>query len=248
MKIDLNCDLGEGFPHDEELMPLITSANIACGGHAGDEATMRRTVALAQCHGVAIGAHPGFADRENFGRRELAITPEAVGVTLIEQVGRLREIARQMKTEVGHVKLHGALYNMVSRDRELALAVCDALQRLRPVPVLFALAGSELEKVSGERGLRTLSEAFADRTYRPDGSLTPRSDPHAVISDENEAISQVVTMLTTKTVQTVDGIHVPIRADTICVHGDGPRAVAFARRLRSELTAREFSLASYKRT
>ena len=230
--IDLNCDLGEGAGHDAELMPLITSANIACGAHAGDAATMRATVALARKHGVAIGAHPGFADRENFGRRELATTPDEVRALITTQTAALRDLG-----PVRHVKAHGALYNLAARDAGLAEAVVDAVQAVDPALILFALAGSELVRAGRERGLKVASEVFADRTYQRDGSLTPRSQPDALIHDEDAAVAQVLRMITAGVVRTTDGADVSIVADTVCLHGDGPHAVAFARRLRAELGA-----------
>ena len=228
--IDLNCDLGEGAGHDAELMPFITSANIACGAHAGDAATMRTTVALALKHGVAIGAHPGFADRPNFGRRELATTPDEVRALITAQTAALRALG-----PVRHVKVHGALYNLAAREPSLADAVADAVRAIDPALILFALAGSELVRAGRERGLKVASEVFADRTYQRDGSLTPRSQPNALIADENAAVAQVLRMITDGVVRAVDGTDVPIIADTICVHGDGSHAVAFARRLKGEL-------------
>ena len=179
-RIDLNCDLGEGAGRDAELMPLITSANIACGAHAGDEPTMRATVDLALRHGVAIGAHPGFADRAHFGRRDLSVTPAEAAELVRTQVQALEEIALQMGTIVHHVKLHGALYNMASRDRALANAIVGTAAVTGKEPMLYVLAGSRLEQAArARRGLRVVAEAFADRTYQPDGSLTPRSQPGA---------------------------------------------------------------------
>jgi UPF0271 protein len=232
MRIDLNCDLGEGAGHDAELMPLITSANIACGAHAGDEATMHATVGLAKKHGVAIGAHPGFADRANFGRRELTVTPDEVHELVLAQVRKLQRLG-----PVRHVKPHGALYNMVARDLALARAVVDAIYELDPRLILFGLAGSHLIAVAEACGLPVMSEVFADRTYQADGSLTTRSRPDALITDENLAIAQVLQMVREGKVRATDGTDVAIKADTICLHGDGAHPVAFARRLRQELAA-----------
>ena len=236
LRIDLNCDLGEGAGQDAELMPLITSANIACGAHAGDVATMRATVALAQRYGVAIGAHPGFADRENFGRRELVLSPVEAGELVFSQIQTLEKIASAMGSQVGHVKLHGALYNMASRDRVLAEAIVVVVSATEGNPALFVLAGSVLEKVARENGnFRVMAEVFADRTYQRDGSLTPRSSPDALIHDEEVAVAQVLRMVREGVVRATDGADVPIVADTVCLHGDGPNPVAFARRLRAEL-------------
>ena len=229
MRIDLNCDLGEGSGHDAVLMPLITSANIACGAHAGDLATMRETVALAQRHGVAIGAHPGFADRENFGRRDLALTPAEIRTTVREQIVMLRSIS-----PVRHVKPHGALYNMAARDATVAEAITSAVHEIDPLLIVFALANSELARASVNRGLRVSNEVFADRTYRRDGSLTPRSEPGAVIHDERVAVAQVLRIIREGVVRATDGTDIAIVADTVCVHGDGPSPVKFVQRLRAE--------------
>ena len=231
-RVDLNCDLGEGAGHDTELMPLITSANIACGAHAGDEATMRATLALAQRHGVAVGAHPGFADRENFGRRELPVGPDAVHELVLSQVRRLQRLG-----PVRHVKPHGALYNMAARDLSLARAVVDAVYEADPRLILFGLAGSHLIAVAEACGLPVVSEVFADRTYQADGSLTPRSQPNAIVTDENAAVAQVLRMVREGKVRATDGTDVAIKADTLCLHGDGAHPMEFARKLRQELAA-----------
>ena len=235
--IDLNCDLGEGGAHDAELMPLITSANIACGAHAGDGATMRTTVGLAQQHGVAIGAHPGFGDRENFGRREMALSPHEIRVLVREQVTALCALG-----PVRHVKAHGALYNLAAREVAVAAAVAEAIAAVDPALLIFALAGSAQMRVAEKLGLCSVSEVFADRTYQRDGSLTPRSRPDAMITNEDAAVAQVLRMLREGVVRATDGTDVPIQADTICLHGDGPHAVAFARRLNRELRAAGFRL------
>lgn len=230
--IDLNCDLGEGAPHDAELMALITSANIACGGHAGDLETMKKTVELARSHGVAVGAHPGFVDRENFGRVEQRLSRKTVSEFVRSQVEALRTLGL-----VTHVKPHGALYNLAARDREVAVAVVDGILAVDARLELYALAGSELVRVAREKGLRVAQEVFADRTYQRDGSLTPRSSSGALIRDASEAAAQVVRMVKEGVVRATDGTDVAIVADTVCVHGDGEHAVEFAQRLRSELLA-----------
>ena len=232
--IDLNCDLGEGAGHDAELMPLITSANIACGGHAGDEPTMRATVELALQHGVAIGAHPSFDDREHFGRREAPMAPVAARALVLAQIRTLELIVQSCGGRLVHVKPHGALYNMAARDAALARAVAEAVREVDPRLVLFALAGSQLLAAGRACGLHVASEVFADRTYQPDGSLTPRSRPKALIQNEDDAVAQVLRMVREGRVRAVDGSDVAIQADTVCVHGDGPHAVAFARRLARE--------------
>jgi len=236
--IDLNCDLGEGAGHDAELMGLITSANIACGAHAGDEATMRNAVVLALVHGVAIGAHPGFPDRENFGRLEKPVLPSAAGEWVRDQFGVLQKIAVGTGGRVGHLKLHGALYNMASRDRALAEAVVAAVRELVPRPALVALAGSVLEKVArSAAGVRVVSEVFADRAYEPDGSLTPRSRPGAVLQDEALVVARAIRLVGEGLVRSTAGSDVCLQAGTICLHGDTPRAATLARRLRREFRA-----------
>ena len=236
-RVDLNCDLGEGMGHDAELMPLINSANIACGAHAGDEATMRELVALAARHGVSAGAHPGYADRANFGRRELRISPADLRELIVRQVERLRGIGA-----VRHVKPHGALYNLAARDRAVADVIARAVEEVDRSLVLFGLAGSELVKAGRTHGLDVAEEVFADRRYEADGSLTSRTKPHAMITDEREMIAQTWQMVQTGTVRTIDGSSVKIVADTICLHGDGPNAVRFAQLLRNELLARGVEL------
>jgi UPF0271 protein len=230
--IDLNCDLGEGAGHDAELMPLITTANIACGAHAGDAATMRATLALAQKYGVAVGAHPGFADRENFGRRELALPAAELTELVRSQIEALRALG-----PVRHVKPHGALYNLAARDRAVAAAVVAGVSAVDATLRLFALAGSALVRAGREKGLIVAEEVFADRTYQADGALTPRSRPDALIHDEAAAVAQVLRMVREGMVRATDGTDVRIVADTVCLHGDGPHAVAFAKRLNAELRA-----------
>jgi UPF0271 protein len=230
--IDLNCDLGEGAGHDLELMPLITSANIACGAHAGNLETMIEATEAALAHRVGIGAHPGYFDLEHFGRKEREISAQEAGRLVLIQVEQLYEIAG---SKLRHVKLHGALYNQVCRDPFLAETVVSDLARLWPQLILVALAGSVLAKLARDRGLRVAEEVFADRTYQANGGLTPRSQPGALIEDEVAAVAQVLTMVREGHVVATDGTKVPVRADTVCLHGDGAHAVAFARRLRTEL-------------
>ena len=241
-RIDLNCDLGEGAGHDEELMPLITSANIACGFHAGDGGTMRATVLLALKHRVAIGAHPSLNDREHFGRRELPVSPAEVQLLVLTQIRILQIIARQCGTTVAHVKPHGALYNMAARDAALAAAVAAAVREADPKLILFGPPHSQLLAAGQARGLPVANEVFADRTYRADGSLTPRTEPGALIEDANAAVAQVRQMVRDGVVTAVDGSRVPILADTVCLHGDGTQAVFFATRLNAELSKSRIEL------
>ncbi|MFN0013282.1 MAG: 5-oxoprolinase subunit PxpA [Saprospiraceae bacterium] len=232
LPFDLNCDLGEGYPSDTDLMPLITSANIACGYHAGDRDTMRRTVDLALEHGVAVGAHPGFADRENFGRRELRLSGQEYYDLVLEQVQIMADIARAAGTTLRHIKPHGALYNMAARDPELAYTLARAVRDFDPQLLLFGLSGSSSIAEAKKLGLRTISEVFADRSYQPDGSLTPRSQPGALLENEVDCQRQVYEMVVHGQVKTADGPVISICAETICLHGDGVHAVEFARMLR----------------
>lgn len=230
MNIDLNCDLGEGVGADEALMPLVTSANIACGGHAGGGAVMSRAVELARAHGVAIGAHPGFVDRENFGRRELML-PRAELVDLVSrQIDALRSL-----TPLVHVKPHGGLYTLAARDRETADAIAEAVALADPSLRLIGSSGSELLRAARRWDLPVAAEVFADRRYQADGSLVPRGRPNALIENVEEALAQVLRMIRERVVESVDGVVVPIEAQTLCVHGDGPHALALAKRLREEL-------------
>lgn len=239
--VDLNADVGEGCGSDEELVPLVSSVNISCGAHAGDEATMRRAVELALLNGAAIGAHPGFPDREHFGRREIPVTAREAAALVVGQTNTLRRIVRGFGARVGHVKLHGALYNMVSRDQTLARSVVAALvedgRQSGSAWVLFALAGSVLASAGREAGLRVLGEAFADRSYMRDGSLAPRSEPGGVIGDEDSAASQALRIARNGVARTIDGGEIKVDAETLCIHGDSPGAAAFARRIRRELAA-----------
>lgn len=233
--IDLNADVGEGMATDAALIPLVSSVNIACGAHAGDAATMRSTVRLALAHGVAIGAHPGFDDREHFGRRELALADDVLHTLVHRQVMALRQIAAEEGGAVTHVKPHGALYNMAARDPRMAHIIATAIREIDPALVLVGLAGSASLTAARDAGLRVAAEAFADRTYRADGSLTARTRPDALHTSDEAAVAQVMTLLTDGTVRSVDGPLVAVQADTICLHGDGPRAIPFARALREAL-------------
>lgn len=244
-RIDLNCDLGEGAGHDAELMTMITSANIACGGHAGDEDTMRETCLLAWQHGVALGAHPGFEDRDNFGRREMPVTPKQVADLVFSQTRILQEIAVGCGGQVMHVKPHGALYNMAARDPALARAVAEGTREADPRLTLFALAGSHLVTAARDCGLQVASEIFADRTYQPDGSLTPRTRSNAMIEDEALAVAQTLHIIRDGRVRAMGGTSVALHADTVCLHGDGPHPVEFARRLTRELAAAGIELKSF---
>lgn len=229
LTIDLNCDLGEGGPHDAELMPLVSSANIACGGHAGDTGSMAAAVALARRHGVAVGAHPGHADREHFGRRELPITPAAAAALVIDQVAALEAVAGEPPR---HVKLHGGLYHQAGRDEAIGEAVVRAILARWPHTVLVAFAGSPLVAVARRYGLAVAEEAFLDRRYAADGSLLPRSQPGAMIDGPDEAAARAVRLVCEGVVEAIDGSLLPINADTLCIHGDGVRSLAIAGAVR----------------
>lgn len=238
--IDLNCDLGEddsatGMQREAAVLPLVSSANVACGFHAGGAAFMRHTMAIAVTHGVAIGAHPSFADREHFGRRELQVAPERIYEEVLYQVGAAAAIARALGAPLNHVKPHGALYNMAARDAALADAIARAVRDFDPCLILFGSSGSRLLEAGAEHGLQCAAEVFADRSYQPDGSLTPRSQPGALIEDADAAAAQVLQMLREHMVTTLGGREIPIVAETICIHGDSPQAPLFAARLRSAL-------------
>lgn len=240
MQVDLNCDVGEGFGvytlgEDALILDHVSSANIACGFHAGDPGTMRRTVALAVERRVAIGAHPGLPDLVGFGRRTMAISPRDAGDLVLYQVGALAAIARAEGVKLRHVKPHGALYNMAARDAELARAIAEAVLACDERLILVGLSGSELLKAGKAVGLTVASEVFADRTYQQDGSLTPRSRPDALVESASEAARRVVTMVRDGRVVSQQGSAVTVRADTVCVHGDTPGAVAFVAAVRAEL-------------
>lgn len=241
--IDLNCDLGEGCGSDAELMRYISSANIACGFHAGNEATMRKTVELALKHGVAIGAHPGYADPENFGRTQMNLLPAEVRQLILEQLDALKRVCESQGAKIGHVKPHGALYNQAGKDRELASAVVEAVAEWDPRLIFYGLSGSEMITEAKKVGLRTASEVFADRTYRADGSLTPRTEPNALITETETSVMQVLDMARYGRVRSTEGIMVKIKCETICLHGDGDHADEFASTLRNKLETEGFSIA-----
>jgi 5-oxoprolinase (ATP-hydrolysing) subunit A len=239
--IDLNCDLGESFGtykigKDEEVLSFISSANVACGFHAGDPHVINQTVQLAKKYGVAIGAHPGFQDLVGFGRRAMAVSPKDVYDLVLYQIGALAAFCKAHEVKLSHVKPHGALYNMAAVDANLAEAIAKAVRIFDPTLSLYGLAGSKLIEAGEKYGLHTVSEVFADRTYQPDGTLTPRSQWDAVIHDSNVAIKQVLQMVKEETVQTTTGEIIPIKADSICVHGDNDHALQFVQELRRALT------------
>jgi UPF0271 protein len=237
-KFDFNCDMGESFGawrmgRDEDVLPFVTSVNVACGFHAGDPATMRRTVRLAEAHGIGIGAHPGFPDLRGFGRRNLAATADEVRDDLVYQIGALMAFTRAKALQ--HVKAHGALYNMAASGGDLARAIGEAVLETDPAMVLVVLAGSPWADLAERMGLHVAREAFADRALMPDGTLVPRARPGAVIHDTAEVIERSVRLATEGTVVAISGEVVPVKADTLCLHGDTPDAVALASALRGAL-------------
>jgi 5-oxoprolinase (ATP-hydrolysing) subunit A len=239
--IDLNCDMGESFGNyklgfDEELMNYATSVNIACGFHGGDPQIMRKTVQMAIEKNVGIGAHPGFQDLAGFGRREMNLTPQEVFDIVVYQIGALYGFVKSEGGLMQHVKPHGALYNMAAKNSGLAEAIAEAVYKINPELILFGLAGSELLKAGKNIGLRTASEAFADRTYLEDGTLTSRRDVNALIHDPEAAVKQVIQIVKDHSVSAVQGEKVPLTAETICLHGDGENAVTFAMSIREGLT------------
>jgi UPF0271 protein len=249
MKIDLNSDLGESFGNykigmDDQIIPLITSANIACGFHAGDPAVMKKTVALAVKNGTAIGAHPGYPDLVGFGRRKLAASPADVYAMIVYQVGALAAFAEAAGSKLQHVKPHGALYNTAAKDAALAEAIAQAVYDVDKDLILYAQPGTESIKAARKIGLKTACEVFADRSYQDDGSLTPRSQPGAMITDEAKSIAQVLSMVIDHKVTTLSGKVIPIEADSICVHGDGPKALAFVTKIRETLQAKGVEIAA----
>jgi len=242
MRIDLNSDLGESFGpwpmgQDAELMASISSANVACGFHAGDPGTMRATVALAKAAGVAVGAHPGFPDLVGFGRRDMKATPQEVEDLVLYQVAALAGIASTQGVHLQHVKAHGALYTMACRDRSLADAIARAVAAFDRRLILFGLPNSELIRAGEHAGLQVAAEVFADRAYEPDGSLASRLKAGSVIHDEAAVVARAIRMVRDRRVEATDGSEVTLEADTICLHGDTAGAAGLARAVRTGLEA-----------
>lgn len=246
LRVDLNADLGEGTGHDRELLKLVSSASIACGFHAGDADTMHETISSAREHGVAVGAHPSLFDRENFGRKELAVTPDEVFDAMTYQLGVFQAIAEDIGVRPNHVKPHGALYNMATRDEKLAEAIARAILAVDLSLILFAPGNSALAQAGQAAKLHVAPEVFADRNYLRDGSLVPRTRPDALLRDPAEAATRVLRMLREGKVHAVDGKDVYARAETICVHSDTPGAVEFARALRSLLEKEDVTIRAPK--
>jgi len=238
--VDLNADLGESFGAykigaDEEIIPLVSSVNIACGWHAGDPLVMGRSVKLAKEYGVSVGAHPGYPDLMGFGRRNMKVSPAEVKAYIQYQVGALYAFCKAAGVKLHHVKPHGAMYNMAGADYKLARAVAEAVAEIDDSLPLLALSGSEMVRAANEIGLPCASEVFADRNYEEDGSLRARSFPDSMITDEDECIRRILRMVNEGKITAVTGKDIDIRADSICVHGDNPKALAFVKRIRDAL-------------
>jgi len=250
MTIDLNCDLGEfsefnRTTDDEKIMPWITSANIACGMHAGDPFTIEKTVKLALKHGVAIGAHPGFPDRPNFGRKEMKFTGSELIDSLVRQIEAVKIYAEKYGQKLHHVKPHGALYNMASSDPELAELIAKAIASVDTSLILFGLSGSEMKHAALNADLKFASEVFADRAYTENGTLLPRSEMGAVLHDMELVISRAIRMVKEKCVESVSGKIIPLEADTICIHGDNPFASDLVRKMAGALRQHGIELKTY---
>lgn len=241
-RVDLNSDLGESFGAykigcDGQVIENVTSVNIACGWHAGDPIVLNNTITLAKENGVAIGAHPGYPDLMGFGRRNMNVSLDEVYAYVLYQLGAFSAFAQKNAMDIQHVKPHGAMYNMASKDIKLATAICRAVRDFDPQIIVLAAFESKIIEAAGEEGLAYASEVFADRAYQADGSLVPRSQPGAMVTDEEIAIQRVVRMVREGRVQAITGEDIKVRADSICVHGDGPKAVAFTARIRTALAA-----------
>jgi UPF0271 protein len=247
--VDLNCDMGESFGawkmgNDAELMDYVSSVNIACGFHAGDATTMRRTVETAVKKGIAIGAHPGYPDLQGFGRREMSLSKDEVADIVLYQISALKGICEAAGTRLHHVKPHGALYNRAAKDAGLAKAIASAVKAIDQNLILYGLSGSVMISEAKNIGLQTASEVFADRRYSPDGTLVPRTQPDAMIDDIDIACEQVLRMVRSQTVTTPGGNSISIEADTICIHGDGPHALEFSIVIRDTLNKNEIEIRS----
>lgn len=238
--VDLNCDLGESFGNytcglDGEVIPYISSANVACGFHASDPLVMEKTVALAKQYGVCVGAHPGYPDLVGFGRRNMSVSPAEVKAMVQYQIGALQAFCKAKGLRMQHVKPHGAMYNMAGKDTALAEAICQGIYEVDPDLILLGLSGSEMLKAAERTGLRSAREVFADRAYEEDGSLVARRKEGAMITDEAEAIRRVIRMVKEGKVTAITGRDIEVRADSVCVHGDGPKALAFVQKIRQAL-------------
>ncbi len=243
-KIDLNCDMGEGYTTDALIMPLISSANIACGYHAGGGELMRQTIHLALQHGVAIGAHPSFEDKEGFGRREMHLSSEEIYQIVLDQVNIMRKAAAEEGAKLHHVKPHGALYNMAAKDAMVADAIARAIKAIDASLILYGLPNSASETSAIQHGLQFYREVFSDRTYTDEGHLTPRSNTNAMIETAEKSIEQVLQIILQETLQSTTGSVISIKADTVCIHGDGENAVAFAQEINKALHQNKITISA----
>lgn len=248
-RVDLNCDLGESFGNyklgmDELVIPLISSANVACGFHASDPVVMNKTIAMASEAGIRVGAHPGYLDLMGFGRRNMNVSFDEAKNYVLYQLGALDAFCKVHGVKMQHVKPHGALYNMAAKDYELSKAICEAIKEYDDTLIVMALSGGELVNAAKDMGLRVAMEVFADRAYEEDGSLVNRRKEGAMITDENEAIARVVRMIKENKVTAITGKDIPIQADSVCVHGDGEKALAFVQKIRETLTKEGIAICS----
>ena len=247
-KVDLNSDLGESFGRytlgmDADILPLVSSANVACGYHASDPLVMNKTIAMAKEAGVHVGAHPGFPDLMGFGRRNMDVSPAEAKAYTLDQLGALDAFCKVHGLKMQHVKPHGAMYNMAGKDYALSKAICEAIYEYDKSLIVMALSGGELVHAAEDMGLKVAREVFADRAYEEDGSLVNRRKEGAMITDENEAIARVVRMIKEQKVTAITGRDIPIKADSVCVHGDGVKALAFVKKIRETLTAEGIEIA-----
>ena len=247
-KVDLNSDLGESFGNyklgmDADIIPLVSSANVACGYHASDPVVMNRTIAMAKEAGIHVGAHPGFPDLMGFGRRNMDVSPAEAKAYTLYQLGALDAFCKTQGIKMQHVKPHGAMYNMAGKDYTLAKAICEAIYAYDQDLIVMALSGGELVHAAEDMGLKVAREVFADRAYEEDGSLVNRRKEGAMITDEDVAIERVVRMIKEQKVTAITGKDIPIKADSICVHGDGVKALAFVKKIRETLTAEGIEIA-----
>ena len=245
--VDLNSDLGESFGsykigRDEDIIPLISSANVACGAHAGDPDVMAKTADICKSSGISMGAHPGFFDLMGFGRRNLAVSPEEAKNLIIYQIGALDAFAKSRGIKLAHVKPHGALYNMAAKDARLAAAIAEGIYSYNPELILLGLSGSEMLRAAENIGLPCAAEVFADRAYEDDGTLVARSKPGAMINDEDEAVSRVIKMIKEHRVTTISGKEIEISPASVCVHGDSEKALLFVKKIRDALTSENIEI------
>ncbi|OOF64821.1 5-oxoprolinase subunit PxpA [Rodentibacter pneumotropicus] len=242
--VDLNVDLAEGCVNDEALLQLVSSANIACGLHAGDYNEMRKAILWAKENNVTVGAHPGYPDRENFGRLNMDLTDEELKASLLYQLGAIKALCEAENVALSYVKPHGALYNQAAKDPALARLIVQTIKKFDPDLALMGLSGSVMLLTAQEEGVKIISEVFADRHYLTDGSLVPRSRDDALVENDQEAVAQVLQMVLEGNVPSVEGINVPIQADSICLHGDGNHAIEFAKKIRAVLQAEQITISA----